>query len=57
MAATLLGVGSGLFGQEIPPFAQVRDQLEEQASSQETGRVATALVEDLRKDADITINL
>jgi peptidyl-prolyl cis-trans isomerase SurA len=44
-------------GQEIPPFAQVRDQLEEQASSQETGRVATALVEDLRKDADITINL
>jgi peptidyl-prolyl cis-trans isomerase SurA len=44
-------------GQEIPRFAQVRDQLEEQASSQETGRVATALVEDLRKDADITINL
>ena len=44
-------------GQEIPPFAQVRDQLEEQASSQETGKVATALVEDLRKDADITINL
>jgi peptidyl-prolyl cis-trans isomerase SurA len=44
-------------GQEIPPFAQVRDQLEEEASSQETGKVATALVEDLRKDADITINL
>lgn len=44
-------------GQEFPPFAQVRDQLEEQAMSQETGRVATALVDDLRKDADITINL
>lgn len=44
-------------GQEFPPFAQVRDQLVEQATSEETGRVATALVDDLRKDADITINL
>ena len=51
------GGQSGGGGQEIPPFAQVRDQLAEQASSQETGKVATALVEDLRKDADITINL
>ena len=42
---------------KIPPFAQVRDQLADPASSQETGKVATALVEDLRKDADITINL
>ena len=48
---------SGGGGQEFPPFAQVRDQLEEQAMSQETGRVATALVDGLRKDADITINL
>jgi peptidyl-prolyl cis-trans isomerase SurA len=48
---------SGGGGQKIPPFAQVRDQLAEQASSQETGKVATVLVEDLRKDADITINL
>jgi peptidyl-prolyl cis-trans isomerase SurA len=48
---------SGGGGQEFPPFAQVRDQLVEQATSQETGRVATALVDDLRKDADITINL
>ena len=48
---------SGGGGQEIPPFAQVRDQLAEQASSQEVGKVATALVKDLRKDADITINL
>ncbi|MCY4724731.1 SurA N-terminal domain-containing protein [Nocardioides sp. STR2] len=48
---------SGGGGQEIPPFAQVRDQLAEQASSQEVGKVATGLVEDLRKDADITINL
>jgi peptidyl-prolyl cis-trans isomerase SurA len=48
---------SGGGGQEFPPFAQVRDQLEEQAMNQETGKVATALVDDLRKDADITINL
>jgi FKBP-type peptidyl-prolyl cis-trans isomerase (trigger factor) len=48
---------SGGGGQEIPPFAQVRDQLAEQASSQEVGKVATGLVKDLRKDADITINL
>jgi peptidyl-prolyl cis-trans isomerase SurA len=48
---------SGGGGQQFPPFAQVRDQLVEQATSQETGRVATALVDDLRKDADITINL
>ena len=43
--------------QKIPPFAQVRDQLVEQATNQEIGKVATALVEDLRADADITINL
>lgn len=50
--------GSGQGGaQAIPPFAQVRDQLAEQATNQEIGKVATALVEDLRADADITINL
>ena len=50
--------GSGQGGaQDIPPFAQVRDQLAEQATNQEIGKVATALVEDLRADADITINL
>lgn len=43
--------------QKIPPFAQVRDQLVEQATNQEIGRVAAALVEDLRAEADITINL
>ncbi|MBC2932561.1 SurA N-terminal domain-containing protein [Nocardioides sp. zg-1228] len=44
-------------GQEIPPFDQVRDQLVEQAEAQQVGKVATELVTDLRKDADITINL
>jgi peptidyl-prolyl cis-trans isomerase SurA len=48
---------SGQKGQKIPPFAQVRPQLEEQAKAQQVGKVATALVKDLRKDADITINL
>lgn len=50
------GPGKG-GAQPIPPFAQVRDQLVEQATNQEVGRVATALVEDLRADADITLNL
>ena len=48
---------AGQQGQEIPPFAEVRDQIEEQAKTEQTNKVASALVEDLRKDADITINL
>ncbi len=48
---------SGQTGQKIPAFAEVRTQLVEQATSQQVGEVAGALVEDLRKDADITINL
>jgi peptidyl-prolyl cis-trans isomerase SurA len=48
---------SGQDGQQIPPFAQVRDQIVEQARAQETGSVAGALVEDLREAAEITVNL
>lgn len=48
---------SGQKGQKIPPFAQVRSQLAEQAKAEQVGKVAQALVDDLRKDADITINL
>lgn len=44
-------------GQKIPPFAEVHDQLEEQAMQQTIGEVAGALAADLRKDAEITINL
>lgn len=44
-------------GQEIPPFDEVRDQLEQQARSEQVGRVAEALLEDLREDAEIEINL
>ncbi|PUA82786.1 peptidylprolyl isomerase [Nocardioides currus] len=43
--------------QKIPPFAKVRSQLEEQAKSDKVNEVAQGMVEDLRKDADITINL
>lgn len=48
---------AGQGGQQIPPFAEVRSQLVEQAEAQETGSVAGALVEDLRKAAEITVNL
>ncbi len=44
-------------GQAIPPFAEVRTQLEEQAVSQEQGRVAQSLVEELTEDAEIDIRL
>jgi peptidyl-prolyl cis-trans isomerase SurA len=48
---------AGQKGQKIPPFDQVRDQIEEQAKTEQVGKVANALVTELRKDADITINL
>lgn len=43
--------------QELPPFAQVRDQIAEQAQTEQVNKVAQELVDDLREDADITINL
>jgi peptidyl-prolyl cis-trans isomerase SurA len=43
--------------QELPPYAQVKDQIVEQARTDKLDEVAQALVKDLRKDADITINL
>lgn len=48
---------AGQQGQQIPPYAQVRDQIAEQARSEQVGKVAQSLLEDLREDADITINL
>lgn len=44
-------------GPTIPPFAEVRDQIEQQAVAEEVGTVAQALVEELREDADITVRL
>ncbi len=43
--------------QEIPPYAEVRAQIVEQAKSDKMAEVAQTLVDDLREDADITINL
>ena len=48
---------AGQKGQKIPPFAQVRDQIAEQAQAEQVGKVAQALVARLRKDAEITVNL
>lgn len=48
---------SGQEGQQFPPFAEVRDQIVDQAVAQETGEVAQALLEDLKADADISLKL
>lgn len=48
---------AGEGAQQIPPFAKARTQLVEQATSQKIGEVAGSLVEDLRKGAEISINL
>ena len=48
---------AGQSGQKIPAFDKAHDQLVEQATSQKIGEVAQTLVTDLRKDAEITINL
>ena len=47
----------GKQGQKLPPFAKVKAQIVEQAKSEQQGKVAQTLVDDLREDADITINL
>lgn len=44
-------------GQKIPPFDEVRAQLADQAKAEQVGRVAEALLEDLREGAEIEINL
>jgi peptidyl-prolyl cis-trans isomerase SurA len=44
-------------GQKLPPYAKVRSQIVEQAKSDQLAEVAQTLVDDLRKDADIVVNL
>ena len=56
-AAQQQAQAAGGQAQQVPPFAEVRDQLVEQAQTEQVGAVAMDLVEELRKDADITINL
>ena len=56
-AAQQQAQAAGGQAQQVPPFAEVRDQLVEQAQTEQVGTVAQELVAELRKDADITINL
>ena len=44
-------------GAEIPPYEEVKSQLEQQAKQQKTSEVALALVEKLREEADVVSNL
>lgn len=44
-------------GQQIPPFPQVRPDLEEQVRLQKESQVAQRLLGDLRETADIVVNL
>ena len=47
----------GQQAQQIPPLKQVRSQLEEQVVSQQESEAARSLIDQLRKDADITVNV
>lgn len=49
--------GSSGSQSQIPPFEEVRDQLEDQATAQEESAAVDTIVEDLRADADVTIHL
>ncbi len=49
--------GDGGQGSKIPPFDQVRPQLEEQVKAQKEAKAAETLVTGFRKDADVTVNL
>lgn len=48
---------AGKGGQEVPPLSKVRSQLVSQVESQERSQTAQELIDALRKDADITVNL
>lgn len=47
----------GAEGQELPPFEELRDQLAEQVSSQRESEIAQSLIQQLREDAEIQVNL
>jgi len=44
-------------GQKVPPFEKVKGQVREQAVSQKQAELAQKMVDDLRKDADVSITL
>jgi peptidyl-prolyl cis-trans isomerase SurA len=47
----------GQGGQKIPPFDQVKSQLADQLKSQQEQQAAGALIQKLRKDADIEVHV
>jgi len=49
--------GDGASAPEVPPFEDVRDQLAQQATSQQQSAAIDTIVTDLRDDADVTIHL
>lgn len=51
------GAQGGQAAQQVPPLAQVRPQIEQQIESQKEAEAAQALIGELRKNADITINV
>lgn len=55
--AKLANDAQGKQAQKLPPFAKVKSQIVEQAKSEKQAEVAQTLVEGLRDDADITVNL
>lgn len=42
---------------QVPAYEDVKDQLAQQAKTQQEGEAATKIAQDLRKDADVKINL
>ncbi len=51
------GAAEGTEAPEIPSFEDARPQLEQQVKQESENSAAQALVDELKKDADITINL
>ena len=51
------GQQSGGQQAEVPPFEEVKDQLAQQAISQQQNEAATTLAAELREAGDVTINL
>lgn len=49
--------GSGGEESQIPPFEEVRDQLADQAVTEQRNQAATEIAADLREGADVTVNL
>jgi hypothetical protein len=44
-------------GEELPPFDEIRPELEEQAAAENEGEAIQALIGDLREGADVDLNL